>query len=82
MWMATKLAFSVNTRSDNIKVVKPRLKHSALLQNEDRVSLNLRQIKTKRHRNENAVADEGGVKTERMNKRKRQNTKELTKKSS
>lgn len=59
------------------KVVKLRLKHGVPLQNENRVFFNPRQIKK---RDRNAVADEGGVITERMNKRKRPNTKEEMKK--
>ena len=66
------------------KVVQLRLTQTALLQNDNRVSLNPRKMKKKRQKSgkKNALADEGGVITKRMNKRKRQNTKEEMKKQS
>lgn len=48
------------------KVVKPRLKHSAQLQNENRDCLNKLKKETEM---KNAVADDSGVITDVMNKR-------------
>lgn len=59
------------------KVVKPKQKHTAPLQNEN-IFLHKVDYKRETEMNKNAVADEGGVITERMNKRKRRNTKEET----